>query len=120
MAHWLSNVGIYSARDPDYPGRGLVNTFLWLLVAFVLFRFWRRLPNRLPSSLKAQVLVIGAPAIVQFPKGRAKPLYYMTEDREESPDTEPASAVILLVRFADLRKAAATDCAQEVRPFLSA
>ena len=40
MAHWLSNVGIYSARDSGYPGQGLVNTLLWVLVAFVLFRFW--------------------------------------------------------------------------------
>jgi membrane protease YdiL (CAAX protease family) len=40
MAHWLSNVGVYSARDPDYPGRGWMNPLLWLLVALVLFRFW--------------------------------------------------------------------------------
>jgi hypothetical protein len=40
MAHWLLNVGVYSARDPDYPRRGWMNPLLWLLVTLVLFRFW--------------------------------------------------------------------------------
>jgi len=40
LAHWLSNVGVYSAREPDYPGRNWLNAILWLLVVWVLFRYW--------------------------------------------------------------------------------
>jgi membrane protease YdiL (CAAX protease family) len=41
VAHWLSNVGVYSlVGEPDYPGRIWVRTACWLLVACILFHFW--------------------------------------------------------------------------------
>jgi membrane protease YdiL (CAAX protease family) len=40
VAHWLSNVGIFSAPERAYPGSEWNRTLVWLLVVLVLYRFW--------------------------------------------------------------------------------
>jgi len=40
LAHWLSNVGIFSAHERAYPGSEWNRTLVWLLVVLVLYRFW--------------------------------------------------------------------------------
>lgn len=55
LAHWLSNVGVYSVHRLDFPGKEWIRTFLWLLVVLVLFRFWPIASDKPNENAKTSV-----------------------------------------------------------------